>query len=202
MNALQRKNRIVVLGVLGAVLLMTGLAFASVPLYNIFCSVTGYGGTTQTAQELPDRISNRIITVKFNADISRNLPWSFRPEQREVKTHPGAKTLIAYHAQSRSDQPVAGTALYNVSPPKAGRYFHKVECFCFGEQILNPGQDVSMPVVFFIDPEIDNDPGMDDVTTITLSYTFFKTESQALDKALEDFYNQPSSAAMGGDDQS
>ncbi|MCB9990399.1 MAG: cytochrome c oxidase assembly protein [Rhodospirillales bacterium] len=199
-NALQRKNRRVALSVLTAVLLMTGMAFASVPLYNLFCRVTGYGGTTQTAEALPDRISERIITVRFNADTAPDMPWIFKPEQREVQTHPGARTLIAYHAKSKADIPVAGTALYNVSPPKAGRYFHKIECFCFGEQILNPGEDVSMPVVFFIDPEIDNDPGMKDVTTITLSYTFFKTETEALDKALEDFYNQSSSGEK--DDQS
>ncbi len=201
MSDLAAKNRKVLLGVGLVLLTMTGLVAASVPLYNLFCRVTGYGGTVQVAAELPDTISERIITVKFNADTARNLQWVFKPEVHEVKTNPGARTLIAYHAQNNTDAPLTGSALYNVSPPKAGRYFHKIECFCFGEQTLEPGQDISMPVVFFIDPKIDEDPGMKDVTTITLSYTFYKTESQELDKATEDFYNQatPTAATAKGD---
>ncbi len=191
MSNLHNKNRIVGLSVLAAAFCMVGLAFASVPLYKLFCSVTGYGGTTQVSSVLPDNIIERVITVKFNADTARDLLWEFQPEQRQVAVHPGQKVLVSYRAKSTAQKPVAGTALYNVSPPKAGKYFHKIECFCFGEQILQPGEEVSMPVVFFIDPEIAEDRSMNDVTTITLSYNFFKTESPELDKALEDFYNEP-----------
>lgn len=202
MSSLQRKNRLMALGVFSVVAIMTGLAFAAVPLYDLFCRVTGYGGTTQISQTLPERVSDRLITVRFNADTARGLPWRFRPEQRAVEAHPGARVLVSYAAENWSDRPVTGTALYNVSPPKAGKYFHKIECFCFGEQLLNPGQQVVMPVVFFIDPAIDDDPGMKDVTTITLSYTFFKIETPELDRALEDFYNQSAPAAPAKKDQS
>ncbi|PJB69717.1 MAG: cytochrome c oxidase assembly protein [Alphaproteobacteria bacterium CG_4_9_14_3_um_filter_47_13] len=193
MKSLNTKNRIVGFAVLGIALVMVGMAFASVPLYKLFCSVTGYGGTTQVSGIAPDYITNRNITVKFNANTAPNLRWYFKPEQHEISVHPGQKAFVSYRARNLMTQPLAGTALYNVSPLKAGKYFHKIECFCFGEQILEANQDVAMPVLFFIDPAIEEDRGMNDVTTITLSYTFFKTESPELDKALEDFYNQPSS---------
>lgn len=195
MNELHRKNRRAALGVFAIVLCMTLLAFASVPLYNLFCRVTGYGGTTQVATAAPDTISGRVITVRLNAETASSLPWEFAPEQRRIDVHPGQKTLISYKAANLSRAPVTGTAVYNVSPPKAGKYFKKIECFCFGEQLLTAGQRVSMPVLFFIDPAIDEDPGMKDVTTITLSYTFFKIDSRELERALEDFYNQPASGA-------
>lgn len=191
LNNLRNKNRLVGLSVFAVFIFMVGLGFASVPLYKLFCSVTGFGGTIQVSTSLPDTIIDRIITVKFNADTARDLPWNFKPEQRQIDIRPGQKALISYRAKNQSSHPVAGTALYNVSPPKAGRYFHKIECFCFGEQILNPGEDVSMPVVFFIDPKIADDRSMNDVNVITLSYDFFKTESAELDKALEEFYNNP-----------
>ena len=194
MNNLQKKNRRIALGVAFTVLAMGGLAFASVPLYNLFCRVTGYGGTTQVSQSLPDTVIDRTITVKFNADTERNMMWQFRPEQREIVTKPGQKALASYYAENYSAKPVTGTALYNVTPLKAGKYFHKIECFCFAEQVLNPGQQVSMPVMFYIDPAIADDPRMNDVTTITLSYTFFQIDSPELDKAMEDFYNQEASA--------
>ena len=169
---------------------MIGLSFASVPLYDLFCRVTGYGGTTQVSLEAPNYVSEREITVNFNADTSSSLNWDFRPELRRVSVKPGQKIIASYRAENKGSIPIAGTALYNVSPPKAGKYFHKIECFCFAEQILQPGEAVSMPVLFFVDPKIDEDESMKDVTTITLSYNFFKTESPELDKALEDFYNQ------------
>ncbi len=191
MDDLRKKNRKIALAVLGTVVCMTSLAFASVPLYNLFCRVTGYGGTTQLATAAPATAeTGRSISVTFNADTARDLAWDFRPEQREVSVHPGEKKLISYKARNKGNAPLAGTALYNVSPAKAGKYFKKIECFCFGEQILQPGEDVSMPVVFFIDPDITKDRSMNDVTNITLSYNFFKTESPELDKAMEDFYNQ------------
>lgn len=186
-----RKNRRMGLYVILAVVFMVGLSFASVPLYNLFCQVTGYGGTTQTAEALPSKvIEDRTITIRFNTDVAPDLPWEFEAEKKTVSVHPGQKGLITYRAKSLSDLPVAGAALYNVIPLKAGQYFHKVQCFCFEEQILEPGQEVSMPVMFYVDPSIADDPGMSDVNHITLSYTFYKTETEALEQALEDFYNQ------------
>lgn len=178
--------------VFGVVLSMGALSFASVPLYNLFCRVTGFGGTTQTAVQAPDphQILDRNITVRFNADTSRNLLWDFNPQQRSIDVKIGQEKLVAYSAKNTGSQPSGGTAIYNVTPDKAGRYFHKVQCFCFDEQILNPGQKVNMPVSFFIDPKLHDDPALDDLTSITLSYTFFPAESDELDKALETFYDQ------------
>lgn len=191
-NDTQQKNRKTILTVFGVVFAMVVLSFASVPLYSLFCQVTGFGGTTQVSENLPKEadILDRVITVKFNSDTHRNLPWSFRPEQRSIDVHVGQKGLISYIAQNEGPAPVAGTALYNVVPLKAGQYFHKIQCFCFDEQILAPNQTMNMPVVFYIDPSIADDPSMDDVQTITLSYSFFKTESKALEQALEAFYNK------------
>ncbi len=170
---------------------MVALSFAFVPLYSLFCSVTGFGGTTQRTKSAPSEILERTITVKFNADTGRQLNWHFAPEQRQVKTRLGQKALIAYTALNKEENPVAGTALFNVTPSKAGKYFHKIQCFCFDEQILQPGEKVSMPVLFYVDPALDEDPNMDDVSNITLSYSFFKTESPELEQALEAFYNEP-----------
>lgn len=185
-----RKNARLGLSVLAVVIGMAALAYASVPLYTLFCRVTGFGGTTQTANAFPDTVLERTITVQFNADIDRNLPWDFEPEQRSIEVKIGQKGLTAFSAHNRSGKPVAGSAIYNVTPLKVGKYFHKVQCFCFDEQILAPGQQVSMPVLFYIDPKIDEDPNMRDVKTITLSYTFYKAESEELEDALEGFYNQ------------
>lgn len=180
------RSLVMVLGIAGV---MIGLAFASVPLYNMFCRVTGYGGTTQRSASGPDEVLERVMTVKFNADTARNMPWSFEPEQREVTVHIGQQKLISYHALNTAEIPVTGTALYNVSPSKAGKYFHKTQCFCFDEQTLTPGQDMQMPVVFYIDPSIQEDEDLEDLTTITLSYTFFPADSKELDAGLEAFYN-------------
>ena len=185
---LKAKNQRTGLIVLGIVFGMVGLAFASVPLYDLFCRVTGFGGTTQVATSVPDVILERKVTVRFNSDVNRALPWSFRPEARDMELNIGQEGLIAYIAENTSDIPVAGTAVYNVTPPKVGKYFHKTQCFCFEEQVLQPGQAMNMPVLFFVDPSIADDPYMDDVETITLSYTFFRTETEELDKALEEYY--------------
>lgn len=187
----RRTAQLVGLGVIA----MIGLSFASVPLYNLFCRVTGFGGTTMLARAAPDHELARTMTVRFNSDTAPDLPWHFRPEQRAVSMPIGRKTLINFKAENYSRHPVTGTAVYNVTPPKAGKYFHKMECFCFGEQLLTPGEKMDMPVVFFIDPAIAADRDMDDVTTITLSYSFFKAGSGGLEQALEDFYNQPAAAA-------
>lgn len=195
---LQNKNRRIGLIVALIIALMTGLAFASVPLYRLFCQKTGFGGTTSRAEAFPDRVTNRSIVIRFNADISPDLDWSFKPEQQQVTITAGQKGFAAYRARNLSNVPLTGTALYNVVPPKAGKYFHKVQCFCFGEQTLEPGQDVSMPVLFFIDPAFADDIDMQDVKTITLSYAFYKVETPALEQAMERFYNQPSGPVATG----
>jgi cytochrome c oxidase assembly protein subunit 11 len=183
------KNTKTLVSIFGVVFLMVALAFASVPLYRLFCQVTGFGGTTMVAESLPDKVLDREVTVKFDANVSPALNWAFKPEKHQEVVKLGQQGLIAFIAKNRSSQPTAGTAIYNVTPNKAGKYFQKIECFCFGEQMLTPGQEMPMPVMFFIDPKMQDDPSMDDVKAITLSYTFFPAESAELDKALEAFYN-------------
>ncbi len=196
---LVRKNARTGLIVLAVVTFMVGLSFASVPLYRLFCQVTGFGGTTQVAGELPAAALPRTVKIRFNADTDRAIPWDFKPEQREITVHLGQKGLTAFRARNLENRPTAGTALYNVLPPKAGKYFHKIQCFCFDAQTLEPGQEASMPVVFFIDPAMDKDPDMRDVGIITLSYTFYKADSKELEDALEGFYNSERPAIQGPD---
>lgn len=155
---------------------MVGLSFASVPLYRLFCQVTGYGGTTQVADAVPETVSNRDITIRFNADTAGGLDWRFSPEQREITLKVGEQGLAFYRAENIGRERIVGTATFNVTPLKAGPYFNKVDCFCFTEQALEPGASADLPVSFFVDPEIENDPNMRDVKTITLSYTFFEAE--------------------------
>ena len=157
---------------------MIGLAFAAVPLYRIFCQRTGYGGTTQVAVKFPDRIADRVLTIRFNANVGRGLPWSFTPLQKEVRVRAGEQAFAVYHVRNTSDKPMVGMATYNVTPDKAGPYFQKVECFCFLEQHLNAHQSIDMPLLFFIDPAIDDDPSLKDVETLTLSYTFFPFQGE------------------------
>lgn len=158
----------------GIVVTMLVLAYASVPLYRLFCQKTGYGGTIQVAKALSTKVVDRVITVRFNADVHRDLPWQFRPLQTAIKVKVGENALAFYESQNFSDKPISGMATYNVTPDKAGIYFNKVACFCFEEQVLSPQQKVEMPVQFFIDPDFANDPDLKDVNTITLSYTFFR----------------------------
>jgi cytochrome c oxidase assembly protein subunit 11 len=157
---------------------MLGLTAAAVPLYRLFCQVTGYGGTTQRAEAAPDQGLERTITVRFNADVDPALPWSFQPEQRQIEVRIGEQSLAYYRARNRSDHSVVGQAVYNVTPFKAGPYFDKIACFCFDEQVLQPGEEVDMPVSFYVDPAILNDPNTRDMHTITLSYTFFLIEDE------------------------
>ncbi|WP_119678825.1 cytochrome c oxidase assembly protein [Indioceanicola profundi] len=168
----------VVLG--GIVAGMTGLTFAAVPLYDLFCRVTGFAGTPQVADGIAGPVLDRKITIRFNADVNRDLKWSFRPEANTMDVRVGEPALTSYHARNNTDAALVGTATYNVTPEKAGIYFNKIQCFCFTEQMLEPGQSVDMPVYFFVDPAIAEDPHMDDVTTITLSYTFYKAPDQTL----------------------
>ncbi|HEX6103781.1 MAG TPA: cytochrome c oxidase assembly protein [Alphaproteobacteria bacterium] len=160
---------------------MVALAFASVPLYRLFCEVTGFGGTPQRveASAAPAAQSERLVTVRFNADVNSGLPWSFQPAQRAIEVKIGEQALAFYRATNHADRPVTGTATFNVTPDKAGAYFAKIECFCFAEQTLQPGQSVEMPVTFYVDPAILKDRGLDDVDTITLSYTFFRAADDA-----------------------
>lgn len=152
---------------------MVCMAYASVPLYRLFCQVTGFGGMTQEGIAAPGAVSQREITVLFNADTDPNLNWDFHPLQRELKVKIGEQALAHYVAVNRNGAPVSGHAVYNVVPHGVGPYFVKVQCFCFTEQTLKPHQRADMPVSFYIDPEILNDPEMKNVGTITLSYTFF-----------------------------
>lgn len=184
------KNTRVLMTVFGIVFLMVALAFASVPLYNLFCSVTGFGGTTQLSQSLPNQILDRKMTVNFTTAVNRKLPWNFEAEQSSITLNIGQDALINFIAENNGSTPIAGTAIYNVTPLKAGKYFHKTQCFCFDYQILKPNQKMNMPVVFYIDPAIADDPNLDDVTTITLSYNFFKSESSELDEAMKEFYKK------------
>lgn len=158
---------------------MVGASFAAVPLYRIFCQVTGYGGTTQRAETGADRVLDREVTVQFDANTSRELPWKFTPMQRRVKVRIGETATISYVAENLSDHVTSGTAVYNVVPEQVGGYFDKIACFCFTEQTLQPGERVEMPVVFYVDPSIADDKNLDTVDTITLSYTFFPAEPAA-----------------------
>ncbi len=181
---LQRKNRQIAFLAFSVVFLMVALTYASVPLYRLFCQVTGFGGTTQVSESAPTLILDREVRISFNADIHKKLPWEFKPDQRGMTLKVGQTGLAFYTAINTSDTPVVGTATYNVTPLKAGKYFHKIQCFCFEEQVLHPGQSMQMPVQFYIDPKIADDPNLEDVNDITLSYTFFKAGSQELIKAL------------------
>jgi cytochrome c oxidase assembly protein subunit 11 len=157
---------------------MIGLAFASVPLYRMFCQVTGFGGTPLRAEVAPGAVKGQI-GVRFDANISAKLPWKFEPEQETVRIHPGAPTKIFYRARNLVARPTTGQAVFNVSPALAGPYFSKIECFCFTEQTLKGGESVDMPVVFFVDPKIRDDPDTKHIDEITLSYTFYPVESPA-----------------------
>lgn len=192
------KNTRTLVTVLAIVVCMVGLSFASVPLYNLFCRVTGYGGTTQVSASAPKEVLEREITVQFSTDTSDKLPWRFEPEQNKMSVKLGQEALISFIAKNNSGKPTAGTALYNVTPDKVGKYFHKTQCFCFDEQVLNPRDSTHMPVVFYIDPKLAEDRSMEDVKTITLSYSFFPAESEELDAALEAFYNDGNAAIENG----
>ena len=173
--ALQDRNRRTGIYALVAALAMLGLGYASVPLYRIFCQVTGFGGTTQRASEAEAAAVQVIpvpVTVRFDANIDRDLPWEFAPVDFKQKVQLGARSLTAFTARNLSDHPVTGRASFNVSPDAAGKYFHKIQCFCFTEQTLQPGEFVNMPVTYFVDPEILKDPDAKDIKQITLSYTF------------------------------
>jgi cytochrome c oxidase assembly protein subunit 11 len=171
---LRRRNGATVLLLAALVVGMVGLSFASVPLYRLFCQATGYGGTTQRAQAAPKEAADAVITVRFNAEIAPDLAWEFRPVVPEIQVHPGEQREVLFRAVNRGSEPLTGTATYNVTPTKAGIYFDKLQCFCFTEQLLAPGESRDMGVVFFVDPDVLKDPATSELRTITLSYTMFR----------------------------
>lgn len=176
-----RKNKTFLISLLGLFFGMVMLSFASVPLYKIFCQVTGYGGTTQEAVKAPSIVLERSLDIRFNADVDPQLQWVFQPQQLQLKLHVGETGVAYYKVRNQTDQPLVGIATYNVTPLKAGKYFTKIECFCFTDQYIAPGETKNMPVTFFINPDIDKDRHMKDVETITLSYTFFPSKADPKD---------------------
>jgi cytochrome c oxidase assembly protein subunit 11 len=188
-DELARKNKRMATAVFSTVIGMLALAFACVPLYDMFCRVTGWGGTTQVARQAPDNVSEREVIVQFNTDTDRGLPWRFSSEKDEIRVNVGQDALVTFKARNKTARKVAGTAIYNVTPPKVGKYFNKTQCFCFNKTVLQPGQKATMPVVFFIDPEFADDEDMEDVKVITLNYKFYPTESNAFEEATQAFYN-------------
>ncbi|WP_299209018.1 cytochrome c oxidase assembly protein [uncultured Tateyamaria sp.] len=161
---------------LGLVVFMGGLAWASVPFYDWFCRVTGFGGTPGVSEVASEEILDQTIKVRFDASLERNMPWQFTPEVREMELRIGETGLAFYEAYNPTDKPVAGSASYNVAPYEAGGFFSKIDCFCFEEQVLQPGERVMMPVTFYVDPEIVTDRDAKYVHTITLSYTFYQID--------------------------
>jgi cytochrome c oxidase assembly protein subunit 11 len=157
---------------------MLGLAYAASPLYEAFCKATGFGGTTQVAVEGDRPVLKRTVDVRFDTNVDPNLSWHFEPVQRSVKVHLGEEKLVYFRATNRSQRPIVGTATYNVTPEPSAPWFNKIQCFCFTEQLLQPGQTVDMPVIFFVDPDMDKDRRYDNVRTITLSYTFFESKTE------------------------
>ncbi|UWR02162.1 cytochrome c oxidase assembly protein [Ruegeria conchae] len=160
----------------GVVVLMGSLAWAAVPFYDWFCRVTGFGGTTGVAEVAPDEILDRTVTVRFDASKAKDMAWEFKPVEREMEVRIGETGLAFYEAYNPTDRPIAGQASYNVAPYSAGGYFQKIACFCFEEQVLQPGERVEMPVTFFVDPEMVEDLEAKYVHTITLSYTFYEID--------------------------
>ena len=170
------RNRRVALIAAGFALAMLGLGYASVPLYRLFCQVTGFGGTTQRVGEAQAAevraVAGKTMVIRFDGNVAKGLPWKFGPDEVTRTVPIGERSMTTFHAINQSGRPITGTATFNVTPEQAGRYFSKVQCFCFTEQTLKPGEDVRMPVVFYVDPKILEDENAKDVEEITLSYTF------------------------------
>ena len=181
---LEKKNTRTAMMALLFALAMLGLGYAAVPLYEMFCRVTGFGGTTQRASESDADVAARIaqsvggktISVRFDASTAGDMPWTFKPNQTTDKVQIGIRDMTSYTARNDGDVPITGTATFNVEPEQAGRYFNKIQCFCFTEQTLQPGEQVNMPVLYYIDPAALDDPNMKGVEQITLSYTFHRAK--------------------------
>lgn len=170
---IRRSDTRVALACAAGAVAMVGMSYAAVPLYQMFCQVTGLGGTTQRADKPSDVILDRKVTVRFDANVSPKLGWKFEPVQRTVEANIGENVLVFYRATNISDKPIKGTATFNVAPDAAGLYFSKIECFCFTEQTLAAGESVEMPVSFYVDPALVTDPESSRIREITLSYTFY-----------------------------
>lgn len=171
------RNKRVAIYVAAGFFFMLGASFAAVPLYDLFCRTTGYGGTTMVATRAPDEISSRVFTVRFDANVAAGLGWRFEPEVGEIKVRAGEVKTVGYTLRNIRTEASTGIASYNVTPEQTGGYFNKIACFCFTEQTLAPGEARTEEVVFFIDPAISKDKELDAVHTITLSYTFFPAKS-------------------------
>ena len=169
----QAKNKRAGFILAGLVAGMVGMAYAAVPLYEIFCQVTGYGGTTKKAEASEAPILDRTMSVRFTANTHRDMPWVFAPSQLTQVSKIGQQQIASYDAYNPTNKRITGTAVFNVTPFKAGAYFSKIDCFCFTEQTLEPGEKVEMTVTYYVDPAIADDPNLDDVTEIVLSYTFY-----------------------------
>lgn len=161
------------------VALMVGAAYASVPFYNWFCRTTGYGGTTQIAERAPDQVLGRMLTIRFDANVAPGLPWKFTPEQNEINLRIGEVATVHYQVINQTAREITALASYNVSPPQVGSYFTKINCFCFTQQTLKPGETREMTVVFYVDPALAKDHDQDDLNSITLSYTFYRQRDPA-----------------------
>ncbi len=177
------KNRRVALSAAAGFFAMVGLAYASVPLYKIFCQSTGFGGTTQRAAKAPDNATDKFISVRFDANISSGLGWRFQPKQITMRVKIGEQNIALFVAENLGDKVSTGSAVYNVSPPIAGAFFDKIQCFCFTKQTLKPGETVEFPVVFFVDPAMLKDADGKGMEEITLSYTFYPADSPQLAQA-------------------
>ena len=155
---------------------MVGMSYAAVPLYRLFCQVTGFGGTTQRAEAAPASATDHMVSVRFDANTSANLHWSFHAVQTSMTVKVGEQNMAFYKATNVSDQPITGSAVFNVTPVQAGIYFNKIQCFCFTEQTLQPGESIEMPVSYFVDPDMLQDPDTQNIKEITLSYTFYPVD--------------------------
>ena len=178
-DALARKNRRLAVAATLTVAGMAGLSFAAVPLYDMFCRATGYNGTVQVGGPAAPGAVARQVTVRFAANTHPSIPWRFEPGEGPITLHLGEQGMAFYRASNPTSTPIEGTATYNVTPEVVGRYFHKVACFCFEAQTLEPGQSAEMPVMFWVDPRMAEDPNTRDIRTITLNYTFFRTLADA-----------------------
>jgi cytochrome c oxidase assembly protein subunit 11 len=178
-NEKKPRHGLVALSLVGLVAGMVGLSFAAVPLYRMFCQVTGYGGQPQRAEKAPGEILDRTIRIRFDANVDGALPWSFAPVQQTMDVKIGETALAFFKATNRTSAPVSGTAIFNVAPELASRYFTKIECFCFKQQTLAAGQSVEMPVTFFVNPKIVEDEDTKTMSEITLSYTFYRSDKDA-----------------------